>query len=583
MKAPRLTNGALGQSSQWNALHDDAQGSGALLAHNCLGLFSTPFNPSNGQTITLTVNGTAITLTGKTGTLTTAGDFKIQGSNALTLAVILNQLQNPWTTNANQIALSLANQQLLSYVGFAIMSTNMVIYSQNTTMNSQLTSFTGSTTFTSAAYGTNTINLFVEPGVFYINGTQVKFTGGLSPLVTAPTSHPRIDLLTIDASGTVAWTMGTEATSPVPPTYPAYTKVPLCEITNVVGETQIMDNANQVSGQGFISLDARAFPAIVTDFTNISQDFLPDADNTRNLGSPIKGFSTIYAHSILSGGNAVAFSKFPGSGADGALSITSGTTTINLGGASYFEKNYISISITGTGQLTFSNPSANGCVVVLKSQGNVTITSSASPAILGDGLGASSGNHGVSLAGNAPRSASSVAGNFGQPGPTAETTYINTVGTGAYLSAGPPSAFGAFSGAGGGGGVVNVGTNGAGGIGIYIQCGGALNFTGTITSKGANGGNGTGSTSWTTAAATSGGGGNVDGGLGLSVAATTGSTTTFGGSGGGGGCVVILYTTLTANTGTITVTGGSAGTGSNTAGQSGGTGFSYVGANTVIA
>lgn len=83
--------------------------------------------------------------------------------------------------------------------------------------------------------------------------------------------------------------------------------------------------------------------------------------------------------------------KFGGTGADGALSITSGTTTINLGGAQFYVLNYTSISITGTGVLAFSNPHANGTTIIIKSQGDVTLTSSATPMIDCSGLGAAGG------------------------------------------------------------------------------------------------------------------------------------------------------------------------------------------------
>ena len=55
--------------------------------------------------------------------------------------------------------------------------------------------------------------------------------------------------------------------------------------------------------------------------------------------------------------------KFGGTGADGALSITSGTTTIDCANAAVVIKNYTSISITETGALAFSNPNTNGTTV----------------------------------------------------------------------------------------------------------------------------------------------------------------------------------------------------------------------------
>lgn len=124
---------------------------------------------------------------------------------------------------------------------------------------------------------------------------------------------------------------------------------------------------------------------------------------------------------------------FGGTGADGALSISSGTTNINLGGAQVFIKNYTSISITGTGALTFSNPHANGTTILLKSQGNVTLTSSAAACIDVSGMGA---------AGN-------TTGSVGAPG-------LTMIG-------------------------------GYGGAALYIECAGAWNFTGTIKNNGTDG------------------------------------------------------------------------------------------------
>jgi len=113
----------------------------------------------------------------------------------------------------------------------------------------------------------------VEPGIFWIGATKVTFAGGNSGTITAPTTHPRIDLLTIDTSGTLAFVTGTEASSPTAPAYPL-NKMVLAEIYNVVGETIIYDNANQTAGQGYIT-DARPFlynnvPAVVESSSTYS-------------------------------------------------------------------------------------------------------------------------------------------------------------------------------------------------------------------------------------------------------------------------------------------------------------------------
>ena len=211
--------------------------------------------------------------------------------------------------------------------------------------------------------------------------------------------------------------------------------------------------------------------------------------------------------------------SFGGTGADGALTVSSGTTNIDLGGARNFIKNYTSISITGTGSITFSNPHANGTYITLRSQGNVTITSSATRAIDGKGMGASfgtpsTGNPSYSLYGvvNGGIGDTNNAAGGVSPFVSLDKNYIDAIlETNDVLPLAP--------GAGGGEGVTDTDLGGSGGASLKIECAGALNFTGTI---------------------------DVSGNVGLSGAA----------GGGGGGCVALVYNTLTVNSGTLTVAGG---------------------------
>lgn len=207
-----------------------------------------------------------------------------------------------------------------------------------------------------------------------------------------------------------------------------------------------------------------------------------------------------------------------GTGADGALSITSGTTNIDVGGVQIYIKNYTSISITGTGKLTFSNPHANGTLVLLLCKGNVTLTSSATPNIDVSGMG-SNGSRPTSVDG-----ATSPNGVTGGGAPIGLKSIPITCGNGG--NGGGGSYFGGTPGAGG-----------RGGGGLYIACGGAYNFTSSIYANGVNGGNG----------------GN-----------------TGAGGGGGGGMVLVRYVTLTANSGTYSANGGNGGS----AGGGGGSGGS---------
>lgn len=100
------------------------------------------------------------------------------------------------------------------------------------------------------------LTLYVEPGVCYVGATRVVFAGGNSPQFTAPTTNPRIDLLTINSSGVLERTVGTESATPSAPAYPA-DKLVICEVYNRVGQTAIRDT--DVAGQGYIQRDVRPF------------------------------------------------------------------------------------------------------------------------------------------------------------------------------------------------------------------------------------------------------------------------------------------------------------------------------------
>lgn len=244
--------------------------------------------------------------------------------------------------------------------------------------------------------------------------------------------------------------------------------------------------------------------------------------------------------------------KFGGTGTDGALTITSGATNIDLANATYVEKNYTSISITGTGSLTFTNPATTGTVIVLRSQGAVTLTSSTAPMVAANALGGAGGAGGAA-AGNAGSVGgdsygtvvAKINGGTGGTGGSAGAAGIGGTGQGANSNIYKIAVNGkvvrvSAGGGGGGGGSTGAtadlgGAGGNGGGGLYIECGGALNFTTAsgISVAGANGSNG--------GSAQGKGGG--------------------GGGGGGGGIFVCLYNSLTANSGTVTVSGGTGGTG----------------------
>jgi hypothetical protein len=191
------------------------------------------------------------------------------------------------------------------------------------------------------------------------------------------------------------------------------------------------------------------------------------------------------------------------------------------------------------------NPAPGGTIVTLKSQGNVTITTSSTHAIDLRGIGASPGNN--PTAALQPLATSTQYFGSGSGTVTGGAQYLLSQ---LYYAAGlsqiyPKQAILISSGA--PGGTQGTGTGGVGGGALYIECSGALNFTtGAIDASGSAGT----------------------------------STTSSGGAGGGGagGMVVVLYNTLTANSGTINTAGGPGGnttTGSGTSNGAGGGGSLY--------
>ena len=259
---------------------------------------------------------------------------------------------------------------------------------------------------------------------------------------------------------------------------------------------------------------------------------------------------------------------FGGDGSDGSLSVSSGTTTLDLTNQKVAVFNYSSISITGTGKVAFSNPHATGSVIILKSVGDVTITSSSTSAIDTRAMGAPGGAGGAANGngsnGTAPVGLWAPTFDFGDGATTAAVGVGGAASAAADLDVWTTGSGNEFKmsrravflcpGAGGGGGAGGSGSTtvqgagadgGAGGGALLIECAGALNFTtGSIDVSGETG---------DTAASTAGDGAS--------------STAAGGGGGGGGsGMCIILYNSLTANTGTIIAKGGAGGAGGNTTG-----------------
>lgn len=223
---------------------------------------------------------------------------------------------------------------------------------------------------------------------------------------------------------------------------------------------------------------------------------------------------------------------FGGSGADGALNVTSGTTTLNLDQ----EYNFTTINVSAGATLTFTGTGA----VVLNATGAVTIpgtvelrnllTTQISRATRRDNLTSGTGTGTVTL------SVGGTGGNGGQGGSPGGNGGAGGTST---TASGTPGVGGA------GGAAATVGTAGSGGNSSVGGGGGGGGGGGTVSAGTA------GSTTATTTGAAGGAGGNGN----------AGSDDGGGGGGGGGG--------LGSGDGG---NGGAGGSGTNNAGSTGGNG-----------
>lgn len=258
-----------------------------------------------------------------------------------------------------------------------------------------------------------------------------------------------------------------------------------------------------------------------------------------------------------------------GDGSDGILEITGGALTIDCANALYLTKNYTSISITGAGQVVFSNPNVAGTIVIFKCQGNVDITSSTVPAIDLRNTGPAGGAGQVLGAGIADGGNAQVYPSILLVGTNASKGLKGSSGGDSFRATGgvggtilnldyPKEDFSTIamylilkgisgaSGGGGGGGYNAAGPNQLGGNGgngggaggsLLILADGSLNFSGSIYINGTNGSNGT------QGSVNSGGGG--------------------GGGGGAGGLLIIKAGNIVNNVGAVLISGGNGGNGAS--------------------
>lgn len=458
------------------------------------------------------------------------------------------------------------------------------------------------------------MTLKIEAGQFYVGAARVVCAGGNTPAFTAPTTNPRIDLVTIDSAGTVAITQGTEAASPSVPSYPE-DKVVICEVYHRVGETSIKDADDSINGyiqrdvrpllRSLQITDAQVASGAAVQVSKIRRNahITPEADNTYDLGSSSLQWKEVRAKKLYKD-NIEVGAKFGGDSSDGALTVSS-NTNIDAANAAYVVKNYSSLTINNGITLGLINPHGNGTLLHIKVSGDFTwngkIDLKGKGASGGAGAGGTdqSGNNGATGTG-----ASNASMQLLETHNALGNAIIFWTGQGGMGGGrgSQPGNFAKNAGGGGGGGSLNDGGSGNGGSNQTYNYGwpghGGKRALGTEGQYATNvmnkfifvccGGGGAGGGR---ADATAGDGGRGGGGILIEVAGnvTIGSTAiidlsgdngtsaggggSYGAGGGGGGAAgigkLIAGGTITNNGLTKTLTGGSSGSGSSSSGSGG--------------
>ena len=197
------------------------------------------------------------------------------------------------------------------------------------------------------------MTLSVQAGNVWFGGTFLAFAGGNTPSFTAPSTHPRIDVVCIDSSGTVSVITGAENASPVAPAITAGL-VGLCQVYHVVGETDIHDNDTQVGGQGYILYDVRPFMALGGTVIKRIQKVSITLTFT-GVGTTLRTTNTA---AITSVDTTKAFVIFDGIDTVTPSGITGGETCV----ASVVLTNATTVTSAGT-YSTLGTPETGTCIV----------------------------------------------------------------------------------------------------------------------------------------------------------------------------------------------------------------------------
>ena len=102
-------------------------------------------------------------------------------------------------------------------------------------------------------------NKFFNNVYYGTNNKRLSLVSGDSPIMTAPSANPRIDIVYIDGSGDIFAQAGVEAISPIIPNVPSGDVIPICAIYHSTTSERIVSYADKdiYSGDSYIYKDIR--------------------------------------------------------------------------------------------------------------------------------------------------------------------------------------------------------------------------------------------------------------------------------------------------------------------------------------
>jgi hypothetical protein len=117
------------------------------------------------------------------------------------------------------------------------------------------------------------------------NSQRINFFSGDSPVMSAPSSFPRYDLISISPSGDVIVKTGTESSSPAIPSCDSGDHYPVCAVYHRLGTTKIVNFSERgaFTGDSYIAHDLRPLYRKPISPSAISALATDERRNTKNI------------------------------------------------------------------------------------------------------------------------------------------------------------------------------------------------------------------------------------------------------------------------------------------------------------